>query len=242
MLCLQKTEIATSEHVIRNGCWTIFLTTNALLCLDWIQDEYALKLSWPFLIFYLVYWGPLLDTLSFAICGLGSISHFLSHFSVWEWLMFLLWFVGLISTHHLSIPLDLSDILSLPLGISVAPSLLGVKTIYGDNDDDDDNDNDSSSANQSEAISSLSSYRNALFSHEVMFERPPWLNAGHSWANLVLWKWWILVFIFKTNARFSHGHVGNRIVATYEKDTRKECCFVFYAEYKTVLTMLEQKL
>lgn len=86
--------------------------------------------------------------------------------------MFSLWFVGLISTHHLSIPLDFSDILSLLLGISVAPSLLGVKTIYGD-DDDDDNDNDSSSANQSEATSSLSSYRNALFSHEVMFERPP---------------------------------------------------------------------
>lgn len=36
--------------------------------------------------------------------------------------------------------------------------------------------------------------------------------------------------------------MGNRMVATYERDTRMECCFAFYAEYKTVLTMLEQKL
>lgn len=86
-----------------------------------------------------------------------------------------LWFVELISTHHLSVPLYFPDILSLPLGISVAPSLLGIKIIYdaADDDEDDHDDNDSSSPSHSEAASSLSTYRNVLFSHEVMFERLP---------------------------------------------------------------------
>lgn len=162
-------ETGTSKHSTGRAA-ELSLLRLMLLCLDGTQVQCALKLSWPFLIFFLVYWGPLLDTLSFAICGLDNSSHF-KQLQLIGVTNFQLWFIELISTHHPSTPLNFSEILSLPLGISGALSLLGIKTI--DDDDNDDDDHSSSSPSHSEAAHSLPAYRNTLFSHEVIFERLP---------------------------------------------------------------------